>query len=235
MDELTLKPIAYIRTDFPEKFGIPRQSGIIPEIKGRIVFEPEFRDANALREIERYTHLWLIWGFSDNRQRDRWEPTVRPPRLGGNVRVGVFASRSPYRPNPLGLTVVRLEKTEDTKEGKTLIVSGPDMKDMTPIYDIKPYLPYVDAITEASDGFAMNTKEGCLKVVFDPKAAGVLDDEKKTVLEKVLSQDPRPQYQDEPGRIYKMSFGDWEIEFTVDNDTVHVGKVEKRAEKNRKK
>ncbi|MCR5585291.1 MAG: tRNA (N6-threonylcarbamoyladenosine(37)-N6)-methyltransferase TrmO [Lachnospiraceae bacterium] len=234
MDELNLKPIAYIRTDFPEKFGIPRQSGIIPEIKGKIVFEPEFRDANALREIEQYTHLWLIWGFSDNRKKEGWEPTVRPPRLGGNVRVGVFASRSPYRPNPLGLTVVKLEKTEDTKEGKVLIVSGPDMKDMTPIYDIKPYLPYVDAIPEASDGFALNKKEGSLKVEFEPRAASAMDEEKRIVLEKVLSQDPRPQYQDEPGRIYKMSFGNMEIEFTVENDRVLVRNVEKRTDKSGK-
>ena len=229
MDELTIKPIAYIRTDFPEKFGVPRQSGLIPEIKGKIVFEPEYRDVNALREIDRYTHLWLIWGFSDNKRKDNWEPTVRPPRLGGNTRVGVFASRSPYRPNPLGLTVVKLERSEKTKDGTVLWVSGADMKDMTPIYDIKPYLAYVDSVPDASDGFALNRKEGLLKVEFEKKVSDALDAEMLNVVQKVLSQDPRPQYQDEPGRVYKMSFGGMDYSFTVDNDTVHVTEARKNG------
>lgn len=229
MDELTIKPIAYIRTDFPEKFGVPRQSGLIPEIKGKIVFEPEYRDVNALREIDRYTHLWLIWGFSDNKRKDNWEPTVRPPRLGGNTRVGVFASRSPYRPNPLGLTVVKLERSEKTKDGTVLWVSGADMKDMTPIYDIKPYLAYVDSVPDASDGFALNRKEGLLKVEFEKEVSDALDDEMLNVVQKVLSQDPRPQYQDEPGKVYKMSFGGMDYSFTVDNDTVHVTEARKNG------
>ncbi len=218
---MKIEPIAYIRTDFHEKFGIPRQSGLIPELKGRIVFEPKYRDANALREIEGFTHLWLIWGFSANK-KDTWEPTVRPPRLGGNTRVGVFATRSPYRPNPLGLTVVKLEALENTDEGTVLIVSGADMMDNTPIYDIKPYLPYVDSVPEASDGFALSEKEGRLKVDFSKDVAAILTDEKKELISKVLSQDPRPQYQNEPERVYKMRFAEYDVSFTIKDDTVTV-------------
>jgi tRNA-Thr(GGU) m(6)t(6)A37 methyltransferase TsaA len=223
MDELLLKPIAYIKTDLPEKFGVPRQSGLVPDLKGRIVFEPEYRDNNALRELDRYTHLWLIWGFSENRKKESWEPTVRPPRLGGNTRVGVFASRSPYRPNPIGLTVVKLEGVEKTADkGNVIIVSGTDMTDNTPIYDIKPYLPYVDSIPDASDGFALADKEGALEVSFMKKAALLLSEEDKRVLEQLLAQDPRPQYQNENNRIYVMRFKNYEVSFTVEDKTVTV-------------
>lgn len=223
MDELILKPIAYIKTDLPEKFGVPRQSGLVPDLKGRIVFEPEYRDNNALRELDRYTHLWLIWGFSENRKKEGWEPTVRPPRLGGNTRVGVFASRSPYRPNPLGLTVVKLESVEKTADnGNVILVSGTDMTDNTPIYDIKPYLPYVDSIPDASDGFALADKEGGLEVSFMKKAALLLSEEDKRVLEQLLAQDPRPQYQNENNRIYVMRFKNYEVSFTVEDKTVTV-------------
>jgi tRNA-Thr(GGU) m(6)t(6)A37 methyltransferase TsaA len=223
MDELLLKPIAYIKTDLPEKFGVPRQSGLAPDLKGRIVFEPEYRDNNALRELDRYTHLWLIWGFSENRKKEGWEPTVRPPRLGGNTRVGVFASRSPYRPNPIGLTVVKLEGVEKTADkGNVIIVSGTDMTDNTPIYDIKPYLPYVDSIPDASDGFALADKEGGLEVSFMKKAALLLSEEDKRVLEQLLAQDPRPQYQNENNRIYVMRFKNYEVSFTVEDKTVTV-------------
>ncbi len=218
---MNIEPIAYIRTDFPDKFGIPRQSGLIPELKGKIVFEPKYRDANALREIEGFTHLWLIWGFSANK-KETWEPTVRPPRLGGNTRVGVFATRSPYRPNPLGLTVVKLEGLENTDEGTVLIVSGADMMDNTPIYDIKPYLPYVDSVPDASDGFALSQKEGSLKVEFSGDITTGIADEKKEILSKVLSQDPRPQYQNEPERVYKMRFSGYDVSFTIKDDIVTV-------------
>ncbi len=223
MDELLLKPIAYIKTDLPEKFGVPRQSGLAPDLKGRIVFEPEYRDSNALRELDRYTHLWLIWGFSENRKKESWEPTVRPPRLGGNTRVGVFASRSPYRPNPIGLTVVKLEGVEKTADkGNVIIVSGTDMTDNTPIYDIKPYLSYVDSIPDASDGFALAEKEGSLRVIFKEEANVLLSDEDKNVLVQILAQDPRPQYQDENNRIYNMRYKSYDVSFTVDDKTVLV-------------
>jgi tRNA-Thr(GGU) m(6)t(6)A37 methyltransferase TsaA len=223
MDNITIRPIAYIKTDFPEKFGIPRQSGLIPELKARIVFEKEYRDPNAIREIDKYSHLWLIWGFSENKKTDGWEPTVRPPRLGGNTRVGVFASRSPYRPNPLGLTVVKIEGVEQTRdEGKVLIVSGADMLDGTPIYDIKPYLAYVDSIPEASNGFAAASKEGFLEVAFTAGIDARLTADEKAVLEKVLAQDPRPQYQEDPDRVYKMSFKTYNIEFTVERGKLTV-------------
>ncbi len=229
MDEMLIKPIAHIKTDFSDKFGLPRQSGIIPELKGRIVFEPEYRDPNALREIGKYTHLWLIWGFSANRKKAGWEPTVRPPRLGGNTRVGVFATRSPYRPNPLGLTVVMLEKIEVTKEeGTVLVVSGTDMMDGTPIYDIKPYLAYVDAIPDASDGFALSDKRGSLKVVFKNNTLGVMKKDEQVVLEKVLAQDPRPQYQDEPDRVYRMDYGSYCISFSISEGTVFVSEIQKK-------
>ena len=229
MDLLELKPIAYIRTDFPEKFGIPRQSGIIPELKGKIVFEPEYRDANALRGIESYTHLWLIWGFSANKTQEKWEPTVRPPRLGGNTRVGVFATRSPYRPNPLGLTVVKLEAVENTvNEGTVIVVSGTDMLDGTPIYDIKPYLPYVDSVPEASDGFALARKEGTLSICFTDEARSVISDEEAVILTKILEQDPRPQYQDEPDRIYRMNFRNYDVAFKISDRNATVFEIKKK-------
>lgn len=228
MNELTLSPIAYIYTDFPEKFGVPRQSGLVNELKGRVVFVPEFRDINAVREIEQYTDLWLIWGFSENEIKEKWQPTVRPPRLGGNTRVGVFATRSPNRPNPIGLSAVKLEKViTDSADSPVLIVSGIDMVNGTPIYDIKPYLPYVDSISGASDGFALAKKCGEYEVVFDSND-DMPEKEKREALTAVLSQDPRPQYQDDPERIYNMSFAEYEVSFYINEKTVHVTKVRKR-------
>ncbi len=217
-----IRPIAYIHTDFSDKFGIPRQSNLISELKGRIIFEPEFRDANAVREIEQYSHLWLIWGFSANEEGE-FRPTVRPPRLGGNTRVGVFASRSPFRPNSLGLSVVKLEKVELSAEnGPVITVSSVDMLDGTPIYDIKPYLPYVDSVPDATDGFALNKKEGTLIVTFLDNLKEIVPAASLDALIAVLSQDPRPQYQDDPSRIYKMDFAGMNVSFTVSGDTLCV-------------
>ena len=221
MDEMTIKPIAYIRTDFPEKFGIPRQSGIVPELKGRIVFEPEYRDPNALREVEKYTHIWIIWGFSANRSKESWEPTVRPPRLGGNTRVGVFATRSPFRPNPIGLSVVKIERiTEEDGNGPVIYVLGADMVDNTPIYDIKPYIPYADSIPDAKGGFTDSTEYKTLDVKWE--TANEIPDEIKVSLTKILSNDPRPHYQNDPDRIYGMSYAGYEVKFKVDGNTVFV-------------
>jgi len=215
---MEIRPIAYIETDFPEKFGIPRQSGLVEELKARIVFLPEYRNKDATRGIERFSHIWLIWDFSEVHM-DKWSPTVRPPRLGGNVRMGVFATRSPFRPNPLGLSVVRLERVE---EGKALYVSGADMMNGTPIFDIKPYLPYVDSKPGASDGFALNTAEPVLDVVFPEELLSLVPSEKRTALKNVLAQDPRPQYQSDRNRIYKMSFSGLDISFMVADKTLMV-------------
>ncbi len=224
MNELLIRPIAYIRTDFPDKFGIPRQGGVIDMLKGRIFFEKEYNDRNYVREIEQYSHLWLIWGFSKNFDREAKHSTVRPPVLGGNERVGVFASRSPFRPNPLALSAVKLEGAEYTKKGPVLIVSGIDMADMTPIYDIKPYLKYTDAITDANDGFSYATKEALLKVDFCGNDRA-LDPEIIRTLSFILSNDPRPHYQADPTRIYNMTYAGYNISFRVENKTVYVLKI----------
>lgn len=218
--DLTLKKIATIHTDFPEKFGLPRQSGLA-NTTGRIIFEPEYRNPEALRGIENYSHLWLLWGFSMVHQ-DSWHATVRPPRLGGNQRVGVFATRSPFRPNPLGLSCVELISIEETPtDGRVLLVSGIDMMDGTPIYDIKPYLPYVDAKPEAKGSFSDLHKNDRLQVVFqtNPETGISLEDqippEKQEVLRQILSQDPRPSYQEDPSRIYGLDFAGMQIKFFV--------------------
>ncbi len=210
---MEISPIAFIETDFPEKFGIPRQSGLVEELKARVVFLPEYRSKDATRGIERFSHIWLIWDFSEA-HRDKWSPTVRPPKLGGNVRMGVFATRSPFRPNPLGLSVVRLERVD---EGKALYVSGADLMDGTPIFDIKPYLPYVDSKPDASDGFALNSAAPVLDVVFPERLLSLVPAEKRQALKKVLAQDPRPQYQSDSNRIYTMSFSGLDIAFRVDD------------------
>lgn len=215
---MEIKPIAYIETDFPEKFGIPRQSGLVEELKARVVFLPEYQNKDATRGIEQFSHIWLIWDFSEA-HREKWSPTVRPPRLGGNVRMGVFATRSPFRPNPLGLSVVRLERVD---EGKALYVSGADMMNGTPIFDIKPYLPYVDSKPAASDGFALNTAEPVLDVVFPEELLSLVPSEKRAALKNVLAQDPRPQYQSDHNRIYKMSFSGLDIAFMITNKTLTV-------------
>lgn len=219
-----MKIIARIRTDFKEKFGIPRQSGIADELEAKIVFEPEYRVSEALRGIEGYSHLWLIWQFSEA-VRDTWSPTVRPPRLGGNKRMGVFATRSPYRPNPIGLSSVRLERVEKTEEGDVLIVRGADLLDGTPIYDIKPYLAFTDSHPNAVGGFADPVKEYSLNVVFCKELLSKIKISKQNALLKILEHDPRPSYQDDPEREYGMLFSDYEIFFKVSSDTLTVTAV----------
>ena len=221
----TILPIAHIRTDFPDKFGIPRQSGLVPELTARIVFEPDYRDPHALVGLEGYSHLWLIWQFStvaaEYAAGKRWRPTVRPPRLGGNARRGVFATRSPYRPNALGLSCVELAGIEDGD----LLVKGADLLDGTPIYDIKPYLPYVDAHPEARGGFADATAHYGLKVECDPAFLAKLPKEKQAALLGVLQNDPRPAYQHDPQRVYTLDFGTNKVRFTVDGKTLQVREI----------
>ncbi len=221
-----MKIIAKIHNDFKEKFGIPRQSGLSGELLSRVVFEPEYRNPDALRGIEGFSHLWLIWQFSEA-IREEWSPTVRPPRLGGNKRVGVFATRSPYRPNPIGLSSVKLECIEITeKEGTVLIVSGADLLDGTPIYDIKPYIAYSDCHEDAVSGFADPVKSYHLNVVFCKDLLSYIDISKQKSLISILEQDPRPSYQNDPEREYGMRFAEYEIFFKVDGDTLTVTRVE---------
>lgn len=220
-----LNIIAHIRTDFTSKFGIPRQSGLVDELEATIVFEPEYRNPDALRGIEEYSHIWLLWQFSECMDKE-WSPTVRPPRLGGNKRMGVFATRSPFRPNPIGLSSVKLlgvEKTEN--HGYILRVSGADLLDGTPIYDIKPYLPYVDSHPEASNGFALDEKEGRLHIDFPDKLLEIIPTAKRAALKAVLAQDPRPQYQDNPERIYGIEFAGFDVRFTVEKDKLKVVEI----------
>ena len=211
-----MKTIARIHTDFPTKFGIPRQSGIIPSLQGRIVFEPEYRIPEAVRGLEDFSHIWLLWEFSEA-VRDSWSPTVRPPRLGGNIRKGVFATRSPFRPNPIGLSSVRLEKIDiDPNLGPVLYVSGADLMDGTPIYDIKPYIAYTDSHPEAVSGFASTPAEFLLEVEFPEEWLKKVPESQRESLIAVLAHDPRPQYQDDPERVYGMAFGGMEVKFKVD-------------------
>ena len=221
-----MKIIARIHNDFKEKFGIPRQSGLSGELLSRIVFEPEYRSPEALRGIDGFSHLWLIWEFSDSK-RDDWSPTVRPPRLGGNKRVGVFATRSPFRPNPIGLSSVKLEAIEQTaSEGTVLVVSGADLLDGTPIYDIKPYITYSDSHPDAISGFAEEVRDYHLNVVFCKELLSKVHISKQNALIKVLEQDPRPSYQNDPEREYGMRFSDYEIFFKVADSTLTVTRVE---------
>lgn len=220
----TIVPVARIRSDFSEKFGIPRQSGLVPELRAQVVFEPDFRDPEALRGIEGFSHLWLIWGFS--RSPEGWHPTVRPPRLGGNQRVGVFASRSPFRPNGLGLSSVRLAGVErDTPEGPVLQVLGADLLDGTPIYDIKPYLAQADSHPEAADGFAAAVPRRTLHVTCPPELLARLPEDRRAALLGVLAQDPRPAYQEDPQREYGLAFAGREIRFSVAGDTLTVRQI----------
>ena len=220
-----MKIIAHIHTDFPDKFGIPRQSGRVEALKARIIFEPEYRNRDAVRGLEDFSHLWLIWEFSQA-VRKEWSPTVRPPRLGGNVRMGVFATRSPFRPNPIGLSSVRLESVEfSEKYGPVLHVSGADLMDGTPIYDIKPYLAYVDSHPEAAGGFTDQIQDHKLKVEFPEKLLKKIPEEKREALLAVLANDPRPGYQKDPERKYGMSFGSWDIQFKVDGEQLQVLEV----------
>lgn len=222
----TFKTIAHIRTDFPQKFGIPRQSGLVKELIGRIVFEPEYRNADSLRGIEDYDYLWLLWKF-EGVERKKWLPTVRPPRLGGEKRIGVFATRSPFRPNPIGLSSVKLEKVEQTEEGMILVVSGVDLRDNTPIYDIKPYLPYVDSHPQARGGFAAERADYELLVEFPEELRNSLPKEKQQAIIEVLKQDPRPAYHEEEDRKYGVSFAGFNIKFVVKKSVLTVIEVEK--------
>jgi tRNA-Thr(GGU) m(6)t(6)A37 methyltransferase TsaA len=217
-----MKVIAHIHTDFPTKFGIPRQSGIIASLQGRIVFEPEYRIAEAVRGLEDFSYIWILWEFSKT-VRDTWSPTVRPPRLGGNIRKGVFATRSPFRPNPIGLSSVRLEKVDiDAKLGPVLYVSGADMMDGTPIYDIKPYIAYTDSHPDAASGFASIPAEYLLEVnISDTMLQSVHENQRESLID-VLAHDPRPQYQNDPERVYGMAFGDVEVKFKVDRGLLTV-------------
>ncbi len=222
-----MKIIARIKTDFKEKFGIPRQSGIAAELEARIVFEPEYRVPESLRGIDGYSHLWLIWQFSEAVRED-WSPTVRPPRLGGNKRMGVFATRSPYRPNPIGLSSVRLVGIEDTDdEGLVLIVSGADLLDGTPIYDIKPYLAYTDSHPDAIGGFSDPVRDYRLDVIFPDVLLRRVAQGKRAALITVLEHDPRPSYQDDPDREYGMKFADYEVFFKVMGSTLTVTELRK--------
>ena len=218
----TIKPIAHICCDFPDKFGIPRQSGLIDSLKAEIIFEPEYRNPDAFRGLEDYSHIWLIWGFSES-IRKHWSPTVRPPRLGGNTRMGVFATRSPFRPNPIGLSPVRLDKVEiHSEHGPVLHISGADLMVGTPIFDIKPYLPYVDSHPEASEGFAGPLKNYALDIECPPEFLNQVPETKREALLTLLTQDPRPSYQDNPERIYGLRFAGMEIKFRVEDETVYV-------------
>ena len=220
-----MKTIARIHTDFPTKFGIPRQSGIVASLQGTIVFEPDYRNAEAVRGLEDFSHLWLIWEFSEAKRED-WSPTVRPPRLGGNVRKGVFATRSPFRPNPIGLSSVKLEKVEiDPKLGPVLHVSGADLMDGTPIYDIKPYIAYTDSHPEAVSGFATKPAEYLLEVDIPEELLQKVPESQRESLIAVLQHDPRPQYQDDPERVYGMAFGGMEIKFKVNGIQLTVTEI----------
>ncbi len=224
---MEIKTVAYIKTDFKEKFGIPRQSGLVNELTARIVFEPEFRHPDALRGIEDFSHLWLIFDFSAA-HREKWSPTVRPPRLGGNARLGVFATRSPFRPNPIGLSSVKLISVEHTaNEGDVLIVAGADLLDNTPIIDIKPYLPYADCHTDATGGFTDNIEKPPLTVIYDDACFSVIPKEKRAALLGCLAEDPRPSYQNDPNRIYSMHFGDFDVHFKVNFDVLEILNIEK--------
>ena len=216
-----MKVIARIRNAYDGKFGVLRQSGLVEQVVSEIVFEPEYRTAEALRGIEEFSHLWLIWAF-DRAERSEWSPTVRPPRLGGNQRIGVFATRSPYRPNAIGLSCVRLAGVEKGKDGTVLRVAGADLMNGTPIYDIKPYLPYTDCRPEATGGFTDRTAKRTVEVVIPDEAARNMDGEELEALKAVLREDPRPAYQDDPERMYAFEFGGKHVEFRVDGGVLTV-------------
>ena len=226
MSDIVIHPIAHMKSDFPTKFGIPRQSNLASSLRSTIVFEPEYRVADALRGLEGYSHLWIIWQFSQA-VRTNWSPTVRPPRLGGNVRMGVFATRSPFRPNNLGLSCVKLEDIElDTPQGPVIHVSGADLMDGTPIFDIKPYIPYADSFPDALGGFTDSAGDFLLTVEFPAELLRKIPDAKQDAAKEVLSHDPRPSYQRDPDRIYGLPFAGFDIRFQVHNDILTVVEVE---------
>ena len=224
-NDLTIHAIAHIESDFKEKFGIHRQSGLVDALRARVVFEPPYRDSSALRGIQQFSHLWLVWQFTQA-VRDKWSPTVRPPRLGGNTRVGVFATRSPFRPNPIGLSCVRLEGVEqDPVCGPVLLVRGADLLDGTPIYDIKPYIPYVDSHPDAAEGYTAQTQTYKLAVRCPKALRDLLLPGQWEALEGVLENDPRPSYQDDAQRVYGMRFAEWEVRFTVADGVLTVEQI----------
>lgn len=227
MEQLTMHIIANIHSDFPTKFGIPRQSGLVEELTAKIVFTPDYRAPEAVRGLEDFSHIWLIWQFS-KAVREHWSPTVRPPRLGGNTRMGVFATRSPFRPNAIGLSCVRLLKVEpNTPEGPVLTVAGADLMDGTPILDIKPYIPYADCQPEATGGFTDTAGDFLLKVEFPPELLSMVPEDRREALIGVLSHDPRPSYQRNAERVYGMEFAGWNVRFRVAGDTLLVVDCEK--------
>lgn len=228
--ETTIRPVAVYRGDLPEKFGLPRQAGVVPELEGLVVFEPEFRNPDALRGLEGFSHIWLIWQFSENPQTG-FSPTVRPPRLGGNTRMGVFATRSPFRPNGLGLSCVELAGIEEREGlGTVLRVRGADLKDGTPVFDVKPYVPYADAHPEALAGFAPDPG-ATLTVNFPPEKLAQIPAGKREALRGVLANDPRPRYQKDPERVYTLSFAGYEVSFTVREDSLTVTNVRASGER----
>ena len=220
---MEIRPVAYIRTEFPEKFGIPRQSGLAERLSGKIIFEKEFRNPEAFRGLSDFSHLWLIWEFSANRHNE-WQPTVRPPRLGGNAHMGVFATRSPYRPNPIGLSCVELESIDfDDPEGPVLYVKGADLMDGTPIYDIKPYIKYADSYPDAVCGYVDELSERKLRVKMSPElVAKVDDDDVLAAMVEMLSLDPRPSYHNDPHREYGLSFAGYNVRFIVCDGVLEV-------------
>lgn len=225
MNDITIRVIARMKSDFPTKFGIPRQSGLVEELHSTIIFEPDFRNPDALRGIEEFSHIWLIWQFSEA-VRQEWSPTVRPPRLGGNTRMGVFATRSPFRPNNLGLSSVKLLGVEHTKEyGTVLHVAGADLMDGTPIFDIKPYIPYGDSHPDATGGFTDHAKDFVLQVQFPQHLLDKIPQDKQAAAIGVLSHDPRPSYQKQADRIYGLNFAGFDIRFQVNGDTLTVLEV----------
>ena len=224
-ETFNVKKIAEIRNGFSEKFGIPRQSGLCDKVFSQIVFEEKYRVPEAFRGLEEFSHIWIVWQFSEAVRED-WSPTVRPPRLGGNKRVGVFSTRSPFRPNPIGLSCVKLEEiVYDKTLGPILIVSGADLMDKTPIYDIKPYIPYADSKPEASGGFVDTTERIKLRVCFN-NTNELSDKERYTALEQILSEDPRPAYQNDPERIYKMAYDKYTVSFKVEDTLLTVTDIE---------
>ena len=223
-----MQPIARVSTCYPEKFGVPRQSGLVPGARARLVFEPQFRNPESVRGLDGFSHLWLLWIFSEN-LREGWSPTVRPPRLGGNVRMGVFATRSPFRPNPIGLSCVRLEDiTFSDARGPVLHVAGADLMDGTPIYDIKPYIPYADCHPEATEGFTGQVEMQALTVEIPPELLARFPVEKRDALVGVLAQDPRPRYQADASRVYGLEFGGYEVKFTVSDQILTVTDIAKK-------
>lgn len=248
MDRHVIRPVAHIRSDYNEKFGIPKQCGLVTELEQAVVIEPEFRNLDLLRDIEKFEYIWLIWGFSGNRadgcgDAERWTPTVRPPRLGGSKRVGVWASRSPYRPNGLGLSSVRFHRIEingkpvrsDDISGPVrgelaVIISGGDMMNGTPVFDIKPYLPFSDCHADATDGYSKGTQDPCLEVIFPDELLNLVDEDKRAGLMHALTLDPRGAYDKKQGYEYGMSFADWDIRFTVQNNTLTVSDVAASAD-----